>query len=98
MLESTNVNSLLFPYFNSFLVRNNHMTSHATRVSKVKGIPLTTRSLRDKALKGQVAKQDPYLCALAFIVVDFSLDKRSLGMFKDIESVCGVKFPKVFKG
>ena len=98
MLESTNVNSLLFPCFNSFLVRNNHMTSHATRVSKVKGIPLTTSSLRNKALKGQVAKQDPYLCVLASMVVDFSLDKRSLGMFKDIESVCGVKFPKVFKG
>ena len=74
------------------------MTSHTTRVSEVKGIPSTTSSLRNKALKGQVAKQNPYLCALASIVVNFSLDKRSLGMFKDIESVCGVKFPKVFKG
>ena len=45
-----------------------------------------------------MAKQDPYLCVLASIVVDFSLDKRSLGMFKDIESVYGVEFPKVFKG
>ena len=98
MPESTNVNSLLFPRFNSFLVRNNHMTGHVTRVSEVKGIPLTTSSLRNKVLKGQVAKQDPYLCVLASIVVDFSLNKRSLRMFKDIKSVYGVKFPKVFKG
>jgi len=74
------------------------MTGHATRVSEVEGIPSTTSSLRNKAPKGQVAEQDPYLCALASMVVDFSLDERSLGMFEDVESVCGVEFPKVFKG
>ena len=100
MPESIGVNSLLFRCFNNFLVKENHVTSggHVPRLSKVKGIPLTVSGLKNKVPNGQVTEQEPYLCALASMIVDFSFDKKALGMFKDIESICGTDFSDVFKG
>ena len=76
------------------------MTSggHVPRLSEVKGIPLTVSGLKNKVPNGQVTEQEPYLCALASMIVDFSFDKKALGMFKDIESIYGTDFSNVFKG
>jgi hypothetical protein len=98
--ESISVNSLLFRCFNNFLVKENHVTvsGHVPLLSKVKGIPLTVSGLKNKVPNGQVTEQEPYLCALASMIVDFSFDKKALGMFKDVESICGTDFSDVFKG
>jgi hypothetical protein len=71
---------------------------HVPRLSKVEGIPLTVSSLKNKVPNSQVTKQEPYLCALASIIVDFSFDKKALGMFKDIESIYSTDFSNMFKG
>ena len=67
-------------------------------LSVVKGIPLTTSSLKPKASKSQVAKNKPYLSVLASMFIDLAFRKEAPKMFKDIESICGTRFLNVFKG